>query len=380
MATHVERSIEVQVPVRTAYDQWTQFEEFPRFMSGVQEIRQVGDALTHWVAEIGGVRREWDAAILEQVPDEKVAWAATTGATNAGAVYFTEVDADTTRVRLTLDYEPEGIVERVADVLDLVERKAVADLDRFKEYIESRGEATGSWRGTVDEGDVRTGSAATAAAGSPGATDAVPGDVVEVGPTGGARSTLETERGPAHAAAAPGPDDPSDVVPGHSGDPIAIDEQRSTLRTDSDAATVSSGPTLDDTRNEEAELVGADDSGRGILRGFPGERRDPAVDPDAPGSDDSGRGFLRGYPGEDAAADYGETESTADVGAGPGERLDEEPLMDDRAPTVGVGPGERDDDDRARDGRQVATGTGAAPRAAGAGTEDPDDPPRRPPV
>src|SRR5918995_492973 len=134
VATHVERSIEVQVPVRTAYDQWTQFEEFPRFMSGVQEIRQVGDALTHWVAEIGGVRREWDAAILEQVPDAKVAWAATTGATNAGAVYFTEVDADTTRVRLTLDYEPEGIVERVADVLDLVERKAVADLDRFKEY------------------------------------------------------------------------------------------------------------------------------------------------------------------------------------------------------------------------------------------------------
>ncbi len=168
MATHVERSIEVQVPVRTAYDQWTQFEEFPRFMSGVQEVRQVGDALTHWVAEIGGVRREWDAAILEQVPDEKVAWAATTGATNAGAVYFTEVDADTTRVRLTLDYEPEGIVERVADVLDLVERKAVADLDRFKEYIESRGKATGGWRGTVDEGDVRPGrpfSGATACGG-----------------------------------------------------------------------------------------------------------------------------------------------------------------------------------------------------------------------
>jgi hypothetical protein len=372
--------------VRTAYDQWTQFEEFPRFMSGVQEVRQVGDALTHWVAEIGGVRREWDAAILEQVPDEKVAWAATTGATNAGAVYFTEVDAGTTRVRLTLDYEPEGIVERVADVLDLVERKAVADLDRFKEYIESRGKATGGWRGTVDEGDVRPGSAASssgaaaAAAGSPGAADAVPGDVVEVGPSGGVRSTLATEPGPAHAAAAPGPDDPSDVVPGHSGDPIAIDEQRSTLRTDSDAATVSSGPTLDETRGEEAELVGADDSGRGILRGFPGERRDPDVEPDAPGSDDSGRGFLRGYPGEDAAADYGETESTADVGAGPGERLDEEPLVDDRPPTVGVGPGERYDDDRLLDGRDVTAGTGGAHRTAGADTDDPDDPRRRPPV
>src|SRR5215212_5315623 len=89
VATHVERSIEVEVPVRAVYDQWTQFEEFPQFMSGVQEVRQVGDAMTHWVAEIAGVRREWDAAILEQLPDEKVAWAATSGATNAGAVFFT---------------------------------------------------------------------------------------------------------------------------------------------------------------------------------------------------------------------------------------------------------------------------------------------------
>ena len=88
MTTHVERSIEVAVPVRTAYDQWSRFEEFPRFMSGVDEVQQVGDRMTHWVAHIAGVRREWDAAIVEQVPDEKVAWAATTGATNAGAVFF----------------------------------------------------------------------------------------------------------------------------------------------------------------------------------------------------------------------------------------------------------------------------------------------------
>jgi uncharacterized membrane protein len=88
VTTHVERSIEVAVPVRTAYDQWSRFEEFPRFMSGVDEVQQVGDRMTHWVAHIAGVRREWDAAIVEQVPDEKVAWAATTGATNAGAVFF----------------------------------------------------------------------------------------------------------------------------------------------------------------------------------------------------------------------------------------------------------------------------------------------------
>ena len=140
--THVERSIEVEVPVRTAYDQWTQFEEFPRFMSGVQEVRQVGDALTHWVAEIAGVRREWDAAILEQVPDQKVSWAATSGATNAGAVFFMAVGPDRTQVRLTLDYEPEGIVEKIGDVLDVIDRQAVADLDRFKEFIEQVGSAT----------------------------------------------------------------------------------------------------------------------------------------------------------------------------------------------------------------------------------------------
>ena len=155
MTTHVERSIEVAVPVRTAYDQWTRFEEFPHFMSGVEEVRQVGDAMTHWIAQIAGVRREWDAEIVEQVPDEKVAWAATTGATNAGAVFFDEVGADRTRVRLTLEFEPEGLVERIGDVLDIVDRQAVADLDRFKEFIEkSQSPAAGGWRGTIEDGDV----------------------------------------------------------------------------------------------------------------------------------------------------------------------------------------------------------------------------------
>src|SRR5215213_8974643 len=110
MATKVEKSIVVDVPERVAYDQWTQFEEFPQFMGGVSEVRQLDDTRLHWVAEIGGVKREWDATILEQVPDEKVAWAATSGATNAGAVYFASAGPEKTTVSLRLEYEPEGAV------------------------------------------------------------------------------------------------------------------------------------------------------------------------------------------------------------------------------------------------------------------------------
>jgi carbon monoxide dehydrogenase subunit G len=287
VTTHVERSIEVEVPVRAVYDQWTQFEEFPRFMSGVQEVRQVGDALTHWVAEIAGVRREWDAAILEQVPDQKVAWAATTGATNAGTVYFKDVGSGRTQVRLTLEYEPEGIVERIADVLDVVDRQAVADLDRFKEFIESRGSATGGWRGTVDEGDVQGGGAAgTAAAGASASastdTDAagdMPGDLVEVGPTGETHSTLRTEAGPAHSTAATGYDDDPSAGVGHSGDPVAVDDQVSTLRTDSDRAR-SDGPTGNAASSSSTGVagfgtdtgLGSDDPASGVLTGDPGAR------------------------------------------------------------------------------------------------------------
>ena len=152
MTTKVEKSIEVDVPVSTAYNQWTQFEEFPRFMGGVQEVRQLDDRRMHWVAQIAGVKREWDARVLEQVPDEKVAWAATEGATNAGAVYFQPIGADRTMVRLHLEYEPEGLVEKAGDKLHIVEKRAEADLEKFKSYIEGRGAETGAWRGTVDEG------------------------------------------------------------------------------------------------------------------------------------------------------------------------------------------------------------------------------------
>ncbi len=152
MVTQVEKTIEVEVPVRTAYDQWTQFEDFPQFLGGVDEVKQVSDSLTHWVAQIAGVRREWDAAILEQVPDSKVAWAATSGATNAGAVHFRSLGPDRTEVRLTMEYEPEGLVEQVGDFLNIVQRQAEGDLERFKQFIESRSTATGGWRGAVNEG------------------------------------------------------------------------------------------------------------------------------------------------------------------------------------------------------------------------------------
>jgi hypothetical protein len=152
MTTRVEKSIQVNVPLSTAYNQWTQFEDFPYFMGGVKEVRQLDDRRLHWVAEIAGVRREWEASILEQVPDQKIAWAATSGATNAGAVRFQPVGAGATTVFLTLEYEPEGVVEQVGDKLGIVERQVKADLERFKALVEDQGYATGAWRGSVNEG------------------------------------------------------------------------------------------------------------------------------------------------------------------------------------------------------------------------------------
>ncbi len=152
MTTKVEKSIRVNVPVAAVYNQWTQFEEFPKFMGGVQEVTQLDDTTIHWVAEIAGVKREWNASILEQVPNQKIAWAATEGATNAGAVYFDAVGSVETSVRLSLEYEPEGLVEKAGDRLNIVERQAEADLEKFKQFIESRGRETGAWTGSVNEG------------------------------------------------------------------------------------------------------------------------------------------------------------------------------------------------------------------------------------
>ena len=150
MSSTVEESVEVEVPVRTAYDQWTQFEEFPRFMDKVESVKQVDATHLHWVAEIGGVRREWDAEITEQHPDQRVSWTSTSGTRNAGVVTFHRLDDTHTRVMLQLDMEPEGVAEKAADMLGTVRRSAAGDLERFKKMIEARGQASGSWRGEVD--------------------------------------------------------------------------------------------------------------------------------------------------------------------------------------------------------------------------------------
>ena len=148
----IEESVEIEVPVRTAYDQWTQFEEFPRFMEGVESVRQVDDTHLHWVAEIAGQRREWDAEITEQHPDERIAWTSTGGQRNAGVVTFHRLADDRTKVMLQIDHDPDGLVNKAGDALGFARRRAKGDLTRFKEMIEERGAATGGWRGDVEAG------------------------------------------------------------------------------------------------------------------------------------------------------------------------------------------------------------------------------------
>jgi uncharacterized membrane protein len=147
----IEQSIEVDVPVRTAYNQWTQFEEFPRFMEGVEKVAQLDDKRLHWVAEIAGKTREWDAEITEQIPDERVAWRNIDGATNAGVVTFHYIDENKSKIMLQLEFEPEGLVEKAGDALGLVRSRAKGDLERFKSFIESRGSETGAWRGEIEQ-------------------------------------------------------------------------------------------------------------------------------------------------------------------------------------------------------------------------------------
>jgi uncharacterized membrane protein len=151
--SNITESIEVGVPVRTAYDQWTQFEEFPQFMEGVESVRQLDDATLHWKADIGGKAKEWTARITEQLPDKRIAWTSTEGAKNAGVVTFHRLSDDTCRVTLQIDYQPEGVIENVGDMLGLVKRRATGDLERFKEFVESRGSASGAYRGRIPSPD-----------------------------------------------------------------------------------------------------------------------------------------------------------------------------------------------------------------------------------
>ncbi|WP_213450505.1 SRPBCC family protein [Rhizomonospora bruguierae] len=146
----VVESVDVAVPVRTAYDQWTQFEEFPRFMEGVKRIEQTSDTMTHWEVELAGVKREFDAQITEQIPDERVAWTSTGGTKHNGMVTFQRLDDGHTRVTTRVEVDPEGIIERVGDKVGLLKVRVKGDLTRFKEFIEARGTETGAWRGEVN--------------------------------------------------------------------------------------------------------------------------------------------------------------------------------------------------------------------------------------
>ena len=146
----IEQSIDVNVPVSTAYNQWTQFEEFPRFMEGVETVRQLDNQRLHWRAKIGGKVEEWEAVITEQHPDERIAWKNTTGAPNAGVVTFHRLADNKTRVMLQMEYDPQGVVENLGDMLGVVSRRVANDLERFKEFIEARGQETGAWRGEVE--------------------------------------------------------------------------------------------------------------------------------------------------------------------------------------------------------------------------------------
>jgi uncharacterized membrane protein len=145
----IEKSIEVNVPVKTAYNQWTQFEEFPKFMEGVEQVKQINDKRLHWKANIAGKQEEWDAEITEQVPDERIAWTSRGGAMNTGLVTFRSLSDAKSTLTLQMEYVPDGAVEKAGDALGLVSRRVEGDLKRFKEFIESRGRETGAWRGTV---------------------------------------------------------------------------------------------------------------------------------------------------------------------------------------------------------------------------------------
>jgi uncharacterized membrane protein len=150
----IEESIDVNVPVRTAYNQWTQFEEFPEFMVGVEEVRQLDDKRLHWIAEVAGRRREWDAEISEQVPDERIVWRSISGVRNEGAVRFEGLPENRTRIHVRIHHEPAGALEKMGTVLGIASARVKEDLKRFKDFIEAHGTETGSWRGEIHGGQL----------------------------------------------------------------------------------------------------------------------------------------------------------------------------------------------------------------------------------
>ncbi|HET7703927.1 MAG TPA: SRPBCC family protein [Candidatus Limnocylindrales bacterium] len=149
--TDIQAAVDIDVPVKTAYDQWTQFETFPKFMEGVKSVRQLDDTTLEWVADIAGKEKRWEAKITQQEPDQRIAWTATEGAHNAGVVTFHRLAEGKSRVTLQLTIDPEGPIENVGAALGIVQHRVEGDMDRFKEFIEARGSQTGAWRGTVEQ-------------------------------------------------------------------------------------------------------------------------------------------------------------------------------------------------------------------------------------
>jgi ribosome-associated toxin RatA of RatAB toxin-antitoxin module len=186
----IEKSIDVGCPVRTVYNQWTQFEDFPKFMDGVKDVRQVDDTHVHWHAEVWGKDKEWDAEITEQVPDERISWRSVSGALNAGTVRFEPLGPDRTRVRLVMAYEPEGAIENIGDALGVMSGRVEHTVKDFKKFIEQRGQETGAWRGEVHDSK-KQGSPSAAGGGRTRAT-------------GGGRSAASGSRGTSGTAGARG--------------------------------------------------------------------------------------------------------------------------------------------------------------------------------
>ena len=164
-----DKSAEIKVPVRTAYNQWTQFESFPNFMKGVKSVKQLDAKTLRWVAEIGGKDVEWTAEITHQEPDRHIGWRSTSGSPNAGSVKFEPLGDETCRVTVRIDYTPDGAMEKTGAALGVVGHRIEADLDKFKDFIEKRGTESGAWRGEIRQGVVRRDS------GEPGAYGQAPG-------------------------------------------------------------------------------------------------------------------------------------------------------------------------------------------------------------
>ncbi|MBX9426682.1 SRPBCC family protein [Streptomyces lateritius] len=207
----VEQTIDVDVPVRTAYNQWTQFEEFPKFMEGVEEVRQIDDRHSHWQTKVAGVRREFDTEIIDQLPDERISWRTVAGDTRQkGVVSFQQLDSEHTRVRLAMDVEADGMMEKLGEAVGVLDRRVKGDLKRFKGYVEEHGHESGGWRGRVRPADADTAQGPVG-----GMTGEGPGPVRgEPGPTTGMTGT--TGMGAAGGLGEsrpvqPRPDDPDSI-------------------------------------------------------------------------------------------------------------------------------------------------------------------------